>query len=222
MKRLAKMAVYLAGGLVLNTSVRAEVLSSNNPYAPIVTRNVFGLNPPEPVEARAAETLLKITPNGIMSIFGERQVLFKVTGAVKAGQPSKEASYILSEGQRQDDIEVVHIDETASLVTFNNHGVVQQIPLPNAPKMDTAMREAATTKSYPQPHVVPGRIPPYFGGDPVTGQNSGSQTPMTQEQQILMIEAQRAYYNSKNDPESKRLARSLPPTAMTPPGAYEP
>ena len=64
-----------------------------------------------------------------MSIFGQLQVLFKVAGTAKPGQPAKDDSYILSEGQRQDEIEVIHIDEKASLVTFNNHGTVQEIPL---------------------------------------------------------------------------------------------
>jgi hypothetical protein len=224
MRRLAIIAVYFAGGLVLNTSVRAEdvdVLSSNNPYARIVRRNVFGLKPPQP-----AQTPLEITPNdtikptGIMSIFGPLQVLFKVTGSVKAGQTLKEASYILSEGEQQDGIEVVHIDDAASLVTFNNHGVVQTIPLPNAPTTNSP-RLAITTSSIYKPNMVgavgTGRIPPYFGGD---DDNSGqtSQIPRTKEQQILMIESLRQYYKSQNDPR----ANSLPPTAMTPPDAFQP
>ena len=45
-------------------------------------------------------------PNGIMSIFGQLQVLFKVAIPAKAEQPAKDESYILSEGQRQDEIEV--------------------------------------------------------------------------------------------------------------------
>jgi len=60
-----------------------------------------------------------------MSIFGNLQVLFKVTGKPNG----KEDSYILMEGQRQDDIEVTKIDEKNGIVTFNNHGVVQTLPL---------------------------------------------------------------------------------------------
>ena len=74
-----------------------------------------------------------------MSIFGQLQVLFKVAGTAKPGQPAKDEFYILSEGQRQDEIEVIHIDEKASLVTFNNHGTVQEIPLANAPAVSTPM-----------------------------------------------------------------------------------
>ena len=146
MKRFGKIAVCLAGGLVLIAGARAadpappDALLPDNPYAPVVMRNVFGLNPPatnDPnAEALAANPPLKITPNGIMDIFGQLQVLFKV--APKPGQKdAKEESYILSEGQQQDDIEVIHIDQKASLITFNNHGVVQELPLANTPAVNT-------------------------------------------------------------------------------------
>lgn len=139
MKWMGKIAVCLAGGLVLSTGVRAaDTVPTDNPYGPIVVRNVFGLNPPQAVDPNASQTdpPLKITLNGIMSIFGQWQALFKV--APKPGQPgAKEGSYVLSEGQRQDDIEVTHIDEKNNIVTFNNHGTVQEIPLANTPAINT-------------------------------------------------------------------------------------
>jgi hypothetical protein len=151
-KRVGKLVICLAGGLVLNASLRAEAgVSSDNPYAPIVTRNVFGINPPPPVDPNQVKTEPppKITPNGIMSIFGHLQVLFKVSIPAKPGQPAKDQFYILSEGQGQDDIEVTKIDEKASLVTFNNHGTVQELPLATAP---------APTASAPA-QAVPGPVP---------------------------------------------------------------
>jgi hypothetical protein len=120
MKRLGKIVVCLASGLVLNAGTRAgDAVSPNNPYAPIVVRNIFGLNPPPPVDAAPpGDPPPKITLNGIMSIFDHQlQVLFKVAGTAKPGQPAKDESYILSEGQRQDEIEVTHIDEKASSTT---------------------------------------------------------------------------------------------------------
>ena len=118
MKRLGKIAVYLASGLVLNAGTHAgDAVSANNPYAPIVVRNVFGLNPPQLVDPNATpvEPPPKITLNGIMSILGRLQALYKVAGTAKQGQPAKDEFYILSEGQRQDEIEVVQIDEKNSL-----------------------------------------------------------------------------------------------------------
>src|ERR1039457_2272658 len=98
MKRLGKIAVCLAGGLALNAGLRAAspasanhpALANNpvtanaspdNPYAAISTRNIFGLLPPPPPpspEDEAKKDLPKITPTGIMGIFGHYQVLFKV------------------------------------------------------------------------------------------------------------------------------------------------
>jgi hypothetical protein len=166
MKGLGKIAVCLAGGLMLNISIHADdTVVPNNPYVPIAVRNVFGLNPP-PTNAPTTtdDTPLKITPNGIMSILGQLQVLFKV--APKAGQPgAKEASYVLSEGQSQDEIEVTHIDEKAAIVTFNNHGTVQEIPLANAPALTTPMPapSGAAPGQY-IPTLPGGTVPNRLGG----------------------------------------------------------
>ena len=247
MKRLGKIAVCLAGGLVLNAGARAgDAVSTDNPYASVVVRNVFGLNPPQAVDPNATQVdpPPKITPNGIMSIFGQLQVLFKV--APKPGQPNaKEESYVLSEGQRQDDIEVTHIDEKASLVTFNNHGTVQEIPLANTP--------ASTTPGPAGGGNGGGGIPPprfggnrpggggpggHFGGPnravgnsnnnpgtgggpalnavPTRGSSSGQQQQITPEVQAVMMEIYREQH--KNDSSYP----TLPPTVITPPDAKNP
>jgi hypothetical protein len=134
MKRCGKIAICLAGALALNAALRADDAAlPGNPYALIVARNVFGLNPPPPPpdpNAKTEEPAVKITPNGIMSIFGQWQVLFQ-TAVV--GKPGDQSSYMLAEGQAQDDIEVVKIDDKSGFVTFNNHGVVEKIPLDKAP-----------------------------------------------------------------------------------------
>jgi hypothetical protein len=223
MNRLAKTSICLAGGLMLTISPRADVLSSNNPYALIATRNVFDLKQTETAETPATPVpptpRATIKPNGIMSIFGPRQVLFKVTSPAGAGKAPKEVFCILGEGQEQDGIQVVQIDETAGRVTFNNHGVVQQIPL-SAPPVTEAW---APTPDHYHPKMVgvigTGRIPPYFvRGDEPPGQ---LEIPKTKEEQMQMIENLRAWYKSQNDPRAK----FLPPTALTPtdePDAAEP
>ncbi|MEI6195089.1 MAG: hypothetical protein WCS42_12245 [Verrucomicrobiota bacterium] len=136
MKRVGTFAFCLAGGLLWSAGLRADDIAlSGNPYGVVVERNIFGLNPPPLVDPNAAvvEPLAKIVPNGIMSIFGQLQVLFKVAGK----PPAKDANYILMEGQSQDEIEVVKIDEKAGIVSFNNHGIPQDLPLvvtaPTAP-----------------------------------------------------------------------------------------
>jgi hypothetical protein len=64
-----------------------------------------------------------------MTIFGRDQALFKAGNMARPGQPSKEEAYVLSEGERQDDIEVVKIDHVDGIITFNNHGTFQELPL---------------------------------------------------------------------------------------------
>jgi hypothetical protein len=132
MMRPAVMAIYLASGLVWNAGLCADELTAGNPgsltnYAVIADRNVFGLVPPAPVNPSVPPPdadLPRITANGIMSIFGHLEVLFKT------GRPgSKDVCYDLSEGEKQDDIEVMHIDEKAGQVAFKNHGITQEIAL---------------------------------------------------------------------------------------------
>ena len=133
MKRVGKLWVCLAGGLVLHAGLRAGAqASSDNPYVPIVTRNIFGISPPPPPvdpNAPKPEPLPKITLNGIISSVGHVQALFKVVYPPKPGQPPKEQSYILGVGEGQDNIEVTKIDEAAQIVTFDNDGTTQEVPL---------------------------------------------------------------------------------------------
>lgn len=132
MKRYATFTGYFAVGVLLAGALYAsDTVSPNNPYSLIITRNVFGLNPPPPPgPAEPAEPPPKITPNGIMSIFGNLQALYKVSVNVP-GKPPQEKSYMLTEGQREDDIEVVKIDEKNAIITFDNHGTIQELPLAN-------------------------------------------------------------------------------------------
>jgi len=165
MKRAGKIAICLAGGLALNAGLRAADLAStnnplpDNPYAAIVVRNIFSLAPPPPPPdpSIAAENKLpKITPTGIMSFYGHSKVLFKVAGApAKPGQPAKDEYYTLSQGQRQDDIEVIKIDEKNSIVTFNNHGTTQELPLVNTPSTGPAAASPSPVAGNPATSASP-------------------------------------------------------------------
>ena len=111
-------------------SVPADNGQSGNPYGSIVTRNVFALNPPPPPsEPPPSEPPPKITLTGITTIFGPKEALFKVAGVPRPGVPPKDESYILTEGESQDDVQVRNIDVDKGIVTFINHEVVQDIPL---------------------------------------------------------------------------------------------
>jgi len=101
-------------------------------YTAIAARNVFGLLPEEPIVTPPPPEapLPKITLDGFMTVFGRPQALFKV--AAQKDSPrvrSQEDAYVLAEGERQDEVKVMHIDMIEETVTFSNHGVLQQIPL---------------------------------------------------------------------------------------------
>ena len=170
MKRAGTICLGLAAGLVLTASVRAgdpaPAANGDNPYAPLVVRNVFGLNPPPPPGPVTPDVPPpKIIANGIMSIFGHLQALYKVTETTP-GQSPKDKSYILTAGQREDDIEVVKIDDKANIVTFNNHGTIQDIPLSNG----TAATGAPAGPTPPAGGVP---MPSRFGNPGMRGRGPG-------------------------------------------------
>jgi hypothetical protein len=213
MNLFGKIAVCFVSGLALNTGLSADNPGSpNNPYVPIVDRNIFGLNPPQVVAPTAPEPPSNITLNGIMTIFGTPQALLKVAVPPRPPEPAKEESLILGEGERQDDIEVTHIDEKAGLVTFNNHGVVQEIPLVKAPPITTPT-PVVMNSSFAPPGGYRG---PGDGNSPGQVPNVGnSSSPPAQpqpspEEQMIMIAAQHAKAQQEGDP----TAQIFPPTPL--------
>jgi hypothetical protein len=110
-------------------SFAGNALALDNPYKPIAIRNIFDLSPSMSVTSPVpTDPLPIITPNGITSIFGSVQVLFKATDYAP-GQPVREKSYMMGEGQREDDISVTKIDEKNAIIIFDNHGNAQEIRL---------------------------------------------------------------------------------------------
>ena len=236
MKPVGKIAVGFAVGVALCAITRAD----NDPYGSIVRRNIFALNAPViPNPNQNAPPPPTITATGIMTIFGATQVLYKVTGNTEPRQsPAKEQSYILSVGERQDDIEVVKIDEEGEIVTFNNHGVTQLIPLtkgssqsgpmPTLPNFQPGVPTALSGGGYGG--AVPNLI---FGGargamqafgnngngtgvnaapawGPPPPPNTAQQSALSPEGQIIMIAAQKAQAKSAGNP----IWKIYPPTEL--------
>ncbi len=122
--------------------------ASQNHYKAIPDRNLFGLKPPEQVRNEPAPPQLpKLLLTGITTILGDKRALLKaLPPAGKPGEQPKEQSFILSEGQREGQFEVLSIDENAGSVKVNNSGTVMTLtfdkdgvklpstpPLPNPP-----------------------------------------------------------------------------------------
>ncbi len=151
---------FIAIALLLSVRARSqdnEAAASDTlagkPYATIVARNMFGLLPIPPPDtnppAPPVDPPPKITLNGIMTIFGRDQALYKVATKPKPGQPAKEDSYVLGENERQDEIEVVKINRQDNTVTFNNHGTEQEVQLTDASSSGSAPGPGGPGNSMP-------------------------------------------------------------------------
>lgn len=242
-------SIFAFAGLTLVAfSGWAAAATAANPYQTIVERNVFGLVPiptaPPPDASAAAKDLPKITPNGIMTLFGKLQVLFKVA---VPGQPAgKEDAYVMCEGDRQDEIEVQKIDEKSATITFNNHGIIQTLALVEGKA--SGGTPAGGAPGVPRLPNIPGHPPvpgaarppgfgwhgahmagqanaganspdgaPNLGGAASAGANTQNQEPpLTPEAQVIMIEANRMLTQEAVD---KGDMPPLPITEITPPDA---
>jgi len=180
MKLHGKVLVCSLSGLVLCTAARAarmpntpgtpapaparEELPSQQAYQKIPERNIFNLRPqvtdtkPLPPEI----PLPKITLTGITTLSGAKRALLETQApagqAKPAGQPPKPGSYILAEGQREDEIEVVEIDENAGIVRVNNRGTPQTLDfVKNGTKPPTLPAQPNPTPTAPNP--TPGSVP---------------------------------------------------------------
>ena len=179
MKQVGTFVLLLAVSFTVWADDSAALM--DNPYTPVVTRNLFGLVPipiatPD-ADSKPKDPPPKILPNGIMKMSGQLQVLFKVSVPAKQGQPQHDQSYIMSEGERQDEITVVKIDDQASTITFDNHGVVQDLPLTAA---------ANVSAPAPAPGAAPaGSAPPQMpspANRPGLANNPALQRRLTQTQ----------------------------------------
>ena len=172
--------VWVFCGCVLTLlGIRAAgSLSSDSPYQGIVDRNVFDLKPPpapgsdEPPPPPPP----KITLSGITTILGARQVIMKAQLPPKPPEPAREKSYLLSEGDSEDDITVLAIDVDAGTVKVNNHGVLETLDIvKNGTKLPSA---AAGNPGAPPMPTFPGTAPgaPPFPPLPAPGAAPGLQT----------------------------------------------
>ena len=134
--------------------ITARVANSANPYYGITVRNLFHLRPPTPSrEDQEPEKPQppKITLTGITTILLKKVVLMNFMLPAKPGEQPKLKSLILSLGQREEEIEVLEIDEWSAggTVKLVNHGVTQVLNM----ERDGARLSASVTTALP---AVPG------------------------------------------------------------------
>ena len=147
MKSGAKTVVCVLGSLAVTAAAHAIVndggADNGNPYRVIIERNVFDLKGPPPpvsiVPTNAPPPNVKLT--GISSILGKKQALFMVQKlGIPGKSPNTDVPYIITEGERQDTVEVLEINEKAATVKIKNDGTVsvltfEKLNLPSTPGM---------------------------------------------------------------------------------------
>ena len=144
-------AVLLGAGAIA-AEMADPADSSSNPYQGIVERNVFALKPPPPPPDPESEKppTPKFFLTGITDIIGKTLALFKSDPTPgKPGQPAtKEESYMLAEGQREGDVEVMSIDKIARTVKLSFAGTVVTLDFTN--------NAAKAVAVAPVPSAAPG------------------------------------------------------------------
>ncbi|HOX57719.1 MAG TPA: hypothetical protein P5205_13625 [Candidatus Paceibacterota bacterium] len=131
MKHGEKMVIGTLAGLAFCLAANAVTSDSpGNPYLSIVERNVFALKPPAPPPDPEANKPppSKILLQGITTFGGVKRVLFKMAPPAKPGEkPAGDQSYVLAEGQRDGDIEILEINPDARTVKVNNSGTITDL-----------------------------------------------------------------------------------------------
>ena len=154
-----KTVLWILNCVLFCAGSKGAAADSANPYQGIVDRNVFGLKPPPPPvkpEDKKVDAP-KITLTGITTILGNKRVLMNVAMPAKPPEPAKQQSFILAEGQRESEIEVLEIDEKAGIVKVNDFGTILTLNLDK----DGAKLPASVAAAPPPPgQPAPGYVPP--------------------------------------------------------------
>ncbi len=165
--------LLLTGLLVLGTAAacvtNADIAS--NPYRQvIVDRNVFGLKspPPAPDPGSLKPPPPKIILLGIVNVFGTKKAVLKSAEAPKPTAPGQppvaDAPYVINEGDMQQGITVLTIDEKGGSVRIDNNGQPETLTFKeNGAKLTPG-------PAVPTPGAVPAGMP---GGIPRPGMPGG-------------------------------------------------
>jgi len=154
------------------THALAAATAGASPYQAVVERNVFGLKaPPPPPDPEANKPPPpKIFLQGITTILGNKRALFKMQMPPKPGeQPKGEQGFILAEGQRDGEIEVLEIDAKAGKVKVKNFGQIVDLDF----EKDGVKTAAAPAPGGPPkpggfvPAAPPNPFAPAGGANPI-------------------------------------------------------
>ncbi len=154
--------------------------TDSNPYQSIVDRNVFGLKdpppPPPPGPDPGKTQSPPITLTGIMTILGKKTAFMSFPAPAKPPEPAKQSSIMLTEGQRDGEIEVLQIDEKGGSVKVSSYGTVTNLTFEKNGTKPSGGSAAATTAGVPA--AIPASQTAVFtpgGSAPASSSNPGIQ-----------------------------------------------
>jgi len=159
--------IWTAGLILVATATKGIVPDApGNRYVGIADRNVFRLVAAptnQPVITQPEAPRAKIIPTGIITGYlGGKRALFKVQFPAKPPEPAKEKSFVLAEGQRDGDIEVLEINESLGTIKFSNQGTLMTLSLEKdgAKLPSTGAAPATVVGAPPNPVGYPVAQPP--------------------------------------------------------------
>ncbi len=170
----------------------------------ICARNVFGLKPPPatPEPEIQQPALPKLVLTGITTILDTKRVLLMMQAVgARPGEPGRETSLILAEGQREGPIEILQIDENNGRVQLKNSGT---------PMTLSFEKDGRTLPATPAPTPAAAQA---VSSDPShPSRPSQAQPPLNAIEQAILIEAQRQF--DSGNPNSNPSAQLLPPMPL--------
>jgi len=220
MKHRERTLICMLAGLSLCTSGNAVTSNvTGNLYQGIVDRNVFGLKsplPPPSLESTKPPPP-KVWLTGITTILGNNRALLKMTPPAKPGEPAREQSFTLGEGERDGDIEVLEINEKARTVKIEDFGTIMTLDF-DKDGVKVAVGAVGGPPGGPARPVGPGPGPgPGPGGNPAVP--SGRANQLSREQQALFLAAQKQRNEDRGNPTAPLIPRI--PTNLAPPAPAE-
>ncbi|HXE41500.1 MAG TPA: hypothetical protein VN516_00645 [Candidatus Baltobacteraceae bacterium] len=178
-------------------------MAADNPYQLIAHRNSFQLEAPTPV-VQILESSPEITLTGISAALDKKYAVFR----------ADKKDYLLAEGQRTGQIELLSVDLETSSVKMKVNGIVQIIFLRKAPELPfTSAASAGSNKAIGENHFSSGNF--HFSNNETQSGDSPSI------QSAFGVAIGRAQNNSSGNSNDSRSLNNSSGRGQNAPQVYE-
>jgi hypothetical protein len=122
-------------------------LAADHPYGGISARNVFNLAAPKPETSKPGEVFIPAPEYKLTGIAGFGSQKWALLSKADPGKPAQ--PFVLRQGESDGAIEVLEIDEIASLVRIRNEGVLVELRFTT----NTTPNADALTRAFVDQHT---------------------------------------------------------------------